>query len=286
MESALEKLSIIMEKVERNTSSKSSFYILLSKKSAKIRTKFNPLIELDAGKKYEMSLLNLETYFSFPNIDATNNHFRYTPFVNPDERSTESYERFGGSSRSANEGASLWTDVFIPEGCYEITDINDYIQRTMKENGHYDTVNNEYYISLQPNTNTLKSVLNIAPNYKVDFRSDNSIRAVLGFAKKIYNEGYNESEQIVNIMNVTSLRITSDIIGASYTNGSTANVIYSFFPNVGPGYKIIEVPTNLVYLPVTLSTISSMETKLTDQNGKLVNLRGEELSIRFHIREV
>jgi hypothetical protein len=28
-----------------------------------------------------------------------------------------------------------------------------------------------------------------------------------------------------------------------------------------------------------------METKLTDQNGKLLNLRGEEVSIRFHIRE-
>src|SRR5688572_29017413 len=133
MESALEKLATIMGKVERNTSPKSSFYILLSKKSeesAKIRTMFNPLIELDAGKKYEMSLLNLETYFSFPNIDATNNHFRYTPYVNPDESSTE----FG---RPASHGGGLWTDIFIPEGCYEITDINDYIQRTMKENGHY-----------------------------------------------------------------------------------------------------------------------------------------------------
>src|SRR5688572_5562141 len=271
MESALEKLTNIMEKVERNTSSKSSFYILLSKKSeesAKIRTQFSPLIELDAGKKYEMSLLNLETYFSFPNIDATNNHFRYTPYVNPDERSDDSDSRPGGSDRSDSDGVGIWTDVFIPEGCYEITDINDYIQRTMKENGHYDTVNNEYYISLEPNTNTLKSVLNIAPNYKVDFRSDNSIRAVLGFAKKIYNEGYNESEEIVNIMNVTSLRITSDIIGASYTNGSTANVIYSFFPNVGPGYKIIEVPTNLVYLPVTLYTISSMERSEERRVGK------------------
>ena len=145
---------------------------------------------------------------------------------------------------------------------------------------------NEPMFRLQPNSNTLKSVLTIATNYKVDFMSDNSIRTVLGFNRGIYSEGYNESEQIVNIMNVTSLRVTSDIIGASYTNGATANVIYSFFPNVGPGYKIIEVPTNLVYLPVTLSTISSMETKLTDQNGKLVNLRGEELSIRFHIREV
>jgi len=271
MESALEKLSTIMEKVERNTSPKSSFYILVSKKNAKIRTQFNPLIELDASKKYEMCLLNLETYFSFPNISATNNHFRYTP--NADRRLAETRDH-------------EWFDVFIPEGCYEITDINDYLQRIMKENGHYDTVNEQPNVSIEPNSNTLKSVLTIAPLYVVDFRSDNSIRTVLGFNSGTYSDGYNESEQIVNIMNVTSLRVTSDIIGASYTNGSTANMIYSFFPNVGPGYKIIEVPTNLVYLPVTLSTISSMETKLTDQNGKLVNLRGEELSIRFHIREV
>src|SRR5688572_32510141 len=110
MESALEKLSTIMEQVERNTSPKSSFYILLSKKSAKIRTQFNPLIELDAGKKYEMSLLNLETYFRFPNINATNNHLRYSP-----------------------DGGVMWFNVIIPEGCYEITDINDYLQRIMKE---------------------------------------------------------------------------------------------------------------------------------------------------------
>ena len=79
MESPLVKISTNMEKTARNTSPKSSFYILVSKKNAKIRTQFNPLIELDASKKYEISLLNLETYFSFPNIDATNNHLRYSP---------------------------------------------------------------------------------------------------------------------------------------------------------------------------------------------------------------
>ena len=263
MESTLVKISTIMEQIARNTRPKSSFYILLSKKNAKIRTQFNPLIELDASKKYEMALFNLETYFSFPNLDATNNHLRYSP-----------------------DSGVTWVDVNVPEGCYEITDINDYLQRIMKENGHYDAENEQPNVSIEPNTNTLKSVLTIAPNYRVDFSSNNSIRTVLGFNRQVYTEGYIESEQIVNIMNVTSLRVTSDIIGASYTNGTTANVIYSFFPNVGPGYKIIEVPTNLVYLPITLDKISSMETKLTDQNGKLVNLRGEELSIRFHIREV
>src|SRR5688572_8197603 len=141
MESALKKLTTIMEKVERNTSPKSSFYILLSKKNAKIRTQFNPPIELEASKKYEMCLLNLETYFSFPNISATNNHLRYSP-----------------------DGGDTWVDVNVPEGCYEITDINDYLQRTMKENGHYDVANAQPNVSIEPNTNTLKSVLTIEHN--------------------------------------------------------------------------------------------------------------------------
>jgi len=252
-----------MEKVERNTDPKSSFYILVSEKSSKIRTRYNPLIDLDVRKKYEMALVNLETFFSFPNIDATNNNFRYSP-----------------------DDGDTWVDIDIPEGCYEIADINEYLQRIMKEKGHYDAMKEECCITLQPNTNTLKSVLTIATDYVVDFSPANSIRSVLGFRPNLYLEGYNESEDIVDIMNVTSLRVTSDIIGASYTNGTTGNVIYSFFPNVGPGYKIIETPTNLIYLPVTLSTISSMETRFTDQDGTLINLRGEELSIRFHLREV
>jgi len=263
MESTLEKIAATMEKVERNTDPKSSFYILVSKKSSKIRTRYNPLIELDRNKKYEIALVNLESYYSFPNLDSTNNNFRYSP-----------------------DDGGAWIEINIPEGCYEIADINEYIQRIMKESGHYDTVNDKPCISINPNSNTLKSVLTIAQGYRVSFRPDNSIRTVLGFNPLVYYEGYHESEEIVNIMNVTSLRVTSDIIGASYSNGTTGNVIYSFFPNVGPGYKIIEVPTNLIYLPVTLHTISSMETKLTDQTGKLVNLRGEELSIRFHLREV
>jgi len=263
MESTLEKIAATLEKVERNTDPKSSFYILVSERSSKIRTRYNPLIDLDVRKKYEMALVNLETYFSFPNISATNNNFRYSP-----------------------DDGDTWIDIDIPEGCYEIADINDYLQRIMKEKGHYDAMKEECCITLQPNTNTLKSVLTIATDYKVDLTPANSIRSVLGFKRLVYGEGYNESEDIVNIMNVTSLRVTSDIIGASYTNGTTGNVIYSFFPNVGPGYKIIEVPTNLIYLPVTLSTISSMETRFTDQDGNLINLRGEELSIRFHLREV
>jgi len=210
----------------------------------------------------ERTARNTRSKGSFNNIDATNNSFRYSP----------------------NNGTA-WFNVTIPEGCYEITDINEQVQRVMKAAGHYNLATDDHNIRIEANNNTLKTVLRIAEGYVVDFTTPNSIRTVLGFNDRRYLSGHNESENIVDIMSITSLRVTSDIIGASYTNGTTGNVIYSFFPNVGPGYKIVKEPANLVFFPITLSTISSMETTLTDQNGKVVNLRGEELSIRFVIRE-
>ena len=119
----------------------------------------------------------------------------------------------------------------------------------------------------------------LAANFEVDFTTANSIRTVLRFNAQVYKSGYHDSEKIVNIMNVSSLIITSDKIGPSYKNGATENIVYSFYPNVSPGY-------NVIYLPISLQTLSSMETKLQDQNGKLINLRGEKLSTRFHIKEV
>jgi len=74
------------------------------------------------------------------------------------------------------------------------------------------------------------------------------------------------------------------MIGGSYVNGRMQNTIYSFFPNVSPRYKIVENPRKLVYLPVILDKINKMEAVVTDQNGRQLNLRGENLRIRYHLR--
>jgi len=69
-------------------------------------------------------------------------------------------------------------------------------------------------------------------------------------------------------------------------NGKTQNTIYSFFPNMSPECTIFENPRNLVYLPVILDIISKTQTVVTDQNGKQLNLRGENLTIKYHLREI
>ena len=50
-----------------------------------IKTKFNPPLELDKNKSYELALVNLETYWSFPYINEHNNHFKFTDGKNVHE---------------------------------------------------------------------------------------------------------------------------------------------------------------------------------------------------------
>ena len=67
--------------------------------------------------------------------------------------------------------------------------------------------------------------------------------------------------------------------------GTQAPVAYNFYPNVAPVQNILEAPHNLIYLPVTIDVISTLSVWLTDQHGKLLDLRGKELTIRFHLGE-
>ena len=67
--------------------------------------------------------------------------------------------------------------------------------------------------------------------------------------------------------------------------GTQAPVAYNFFPNAAPGQKILEAPHNLIYVPVTVDVNSTLSVWLTDQHGALLDLRGEKLTIRFHLRE-
>ena len=105
-------------------------------------------------------------------------------------------------------------------------------------------------------------------------------------SKAWYIQDILNQKNVVNILSINSILVNIDIIAGSYVNGVAQPTIFSFFPNVSPGYKIIENPRNLVYLPVTHDTIHSLETWLTDQDGKQLNLRGESITVRFHLKEI
>ena len=67
--------------------------------------------------------------------------------------------------------------------------------------------------------------------------------------------------------------------------GTQAPVVYNFLTNGTPGQKILEAQHNLIYLPVTVDVIATLSVWLTDQDGEHLDLRGEKLTILFHLRE-
>ena len=252
----------LLRQIVKNMEHKISFQIIVSSNKSSFNTKLNPTLQLDRDKEYEIALVNLETYYSFPNIDETNNMFVYSP-----------------------DNGNSWVKIKIPVGSYEIENINNTIKHEMEKRGHYDPINEDYYINISANSNTLKSVLIVEKDYQVDFNQQNSLAKALGFTGTKCTEGFHESENVVDILSINSILVNIDIISGNYVSGTTKNTIYSCFPEVGPGYKIIETPHNLVHLPITLDTIDRLTVSITDQDDNLLNLTNEKLTLRFRIRE-
>ena len=247
-----------LESIANHTEPRPSHFITLSNQGSMITTSFSPPLTFPPGCNYEIALCSLETYFSFPNIDVTNNALKVSC-----------------------DNAKTWTLIEIPTGCYEIKAINKTLQRLIKEKV---TGSKEGDVRIAANENTLQCILELKENIQVDFNVGNSLRSVLGFEAKIYKKGRHESEHIVNILRVNSIMIHCDVVKSSRKNGIEAPLVDTFFPNVSPGEKIVHRPKNLIYLPLTLDVISRMTVWLTDQNDEALNLREEELTVTFHIK--
>jgi len=250
MEQQMKEMKESLLKIEgRLSKPKQALHFVVHSRETQTVTTFSPAIEFDGN--FEIALLNLETYYSFPNIDSSNNTLRI----------------YNGTA---------WTTIQIPEGSYELENINDYVQKQLGNEN----------VSLLPNTNTLKAVIVVGDGHRVDLSAANSLASVLGFERRIFEAGTFESTGLVNIMNVSSIKVICSGIANSFSNGVRDNVIYSFFPDADVGAKIVERPFQPTYLPVACKRMEDFYVSLVDQNDKPLNLRGEEWSARFHIKEV
>jgi len=143
--------------------------------------------------------------------------------------------------------------------------------------------NEDIQLSITPNENTLrcyiKSLLNI------DFTPLDSIGKLLGFNQRILTPNeIHTSDAPVKIIKINSLRIECNITEGVYLNNQKVHTIHQFFPSAVPGFKIIEVPTQVIYLPISVKSIDYLQLRIVDQDGQLVNFRGKEITIRLHIK--
>ena len=72
----------LLKQLVNNTEVTRSFSIVVSDNKTRFKTWFKPPIQLDKNIGFETALINLETYYSFPNIDKSNNCFSYSRGAN------------------------------------------------------------------------------------------------------------------------------------------------------------------------------------------------------------
>lgn len=226
-----------------------SIAISLSGDSSILTSNFNPPLYLDSDSEYVIGLTNFETFNTIPNIDGTNNKIYY------------------GIQNNM---------IKIPTGSYELKDLEQIIQKEMGSDTTFD---------LYSNNNTLQSIL--CCSEQINFMKKNSPAKLLGFDNEILEANkIHESKKPVEILKINALCIDCNIAAGSYMNGEPVHLIHQFFPTVPPGYKIVETPQNIIYFPVTVKTINTITVKILDQDGDIVNFRGETVTVRLHLKKI
>lgn len=197
-----------------------------------------PEVVLDENADYSCALLELTAYHSIPNvIENVNNKFYFYH--------TDSNKAFDGSLEDFER---YLHEVTVPTGGYEAGEIFSHIKNELEQFG--------FSFEYEINKNTFKAKVKCSTSiYVGDFYQDNILKKIFGFNqnKVILKDKFEESNDIIRISSQDVIRVECNIATGSFVNGVRKHCIYEFATNkVGVGYKIIEQPKNLIYLPVTV----------------------------------
>lgn len=250
----------------QHLSLKMSFGLTITGKSDVLEANYSPPIELDG--KYEIGLILLETFNSIPNITSENNCFYY-------------------------DSDKI---IKIPEGSYEISDIAKFLRKKLLESSENTEKNKSTESSEKQQQESVKFTLvgnnctqhsEIYCSYSIDFRKEkpNNIGPVLGFNEFLNANTFYESSEHVSIIKVNTIQVICNISAGAYTNDRQSHSIFEFGINVAPGYRISVFPSKVIYFPVSVRTLSNLSIKLVDQDNRGVNLRGELVVVRVHLRK-
>ena len=232
----------------------------------------------------KIALASITMYNSTPNISAAlgNNTFQYKWI-----------------------DATTYT-VTMPDGFYEISDMNNFLHQTMLNNGHYltekSTNNAVWFLTMSVNTSTYKIDLlafpmintfytsalydtptppSPIPAWSVPASSTNpqfiipatNFDDIIGFAAGTYPAAQNNTAIVVSSSSVppqvnplSSYLVKCNLVNNPY--GIPNSLIYSFPPSASFGQQFVVAPNEYSFIDAQEGYYNTMRVEITDQNDR------------------
>ena len=172
-----------------------------SKTNEPNRFKYDLIDKLDLkNSNKNMILANLSIYYTWKNVKSIyrNNKFKIS--------------------------ASTWNETFdFPDGLYNISEIQDYIEYTIKK---HETIGENAPILIHSNTINDRIVFKIKSRYKLELLSKETMK-LLGSTKDIIDKDKN-SENVARLENVEVVLVHCNLVNNAYQQHS--RVLITFVP--------------------------------------------------------
>lgn len=245
-------------------------------------------------KKDQIALSNIQIYYSWFNITGQNNNTTFQ-YIWTD-----------------TSGSTTYT-VTMPDGNYEVADINAYLQKQFVLNGHYlvnDVGDYVYYAQLLVNptyyaveiktyplpatlpvgwTNPAGVLLGVTDTPQIIIPAT-KIRTLLGFNAGTYppalqTTAYNVlSQNPPQVATVQSVIVLCSLLNNTLTNPNT--FLYSFGASeVGFGRLIAVQPPELIFTDITDGVYDFFEITLVDQNFVPIDIKDPNIVIQLVVKK-
>jgi len=215
---------------------------------------------------------DVSLYYSWPNIKSAfkNNTFKY-------KRTTDNKE----------------FDVMLPDGSYDVKDINNYLHHVMKEKGEKPDEKNNYPIKLYPNHVYQRVTVVTKPNYILLVPID-GFGQVVGFTKgaqdgdkyvSIGPDTEQNGDSIPQIERVESVSVHCNLVNNRYQLDNS--LIYSFTPDKSFGHLLNIKP----YFPYWRNArnkvdITEITVWFTDQDNRPLDILDPKIRVELQIKDV
>jgi hypothetical protein len=245
---------------------------------------------------HQIAVASVSMYYSWQNINASplaNNTFTYSWTVT---------------------GTTTTYTVTIPDGLYEVSDINNFFQYTMIANGHY-LINaagqNVYYAEFIVNPTLYACQINTflvptslpsgftAPSGYAGYPTTtktpvvtmtSNLGAILGFSNTFATTNSTSADQSANSTLTPQVQPNSNLlfsmsnIDNKYSNPSS--IIFSIAPSVAIGQQINERPPNYAWNRLLPGTYNKLRLQLLGTDLQTIKILDKNMTILLVIQDI